>query len=81
MHHDFLELELPRYGRTPRQEEEQYLRSLISSTLAQVIFISKTKNDSFTSSDLTDAFHVDNSYIVPVVHASGGLWLLWNVTS
>lgn len=56
----------------------QYLRSLISSTLAQVIFISETKNDSFTSSDLTDAFHVDNSYIVPVVHASGGLWLLWN---
>lgn len=59
----------------------QYLRSLISSTLAQVIFISETKNDSFTSSDLTDAFHVDNSYIVPVIHASGGLWLLWNVTS
>lgn len=55
-----------------------YLCRIIASTNAQVTFISETKNDSLSVNDLNNAFCVDNSYIVPVVNTSGGLWLLWS---
>ncbi len=55
----------------------QHLQNLVRSTQAQVIFISETKNSSITTNDLSNAFPIDNSFVVPAVQSSGGLWLMW----
>lgn len=55
----------------------QHLQNLIRSPQAQVIFISETKNNVISNDDLTNAFPIDNSFVIPADHNSGGLWLMW----
>ena len=50
----------------------------MSSTHSQVTFISETRNSRITANDLTDHFHVSDSFVVPTIGLSGGLWLMWN---
>jgi len=56
----------------------QHLARLMSSTHSQVTFISETRNSRITANDLTDHFHVSDSFVVPAIGLSGGLWLMWN---
>lgn len=45
----------------------------MTSTNAQVIFISETRNTSISSTHLKNHFGVDKAYIVPAQGLSGGL--------
>ena len=56
----------------------QHLARLISSTHAQVTFISETRNSRVTADDLTDHFHMCNSFVAPAIGLSGGLWVMWS---
>lgn len=53
-----------------------HLARLMTSTKAQIIFISETRNANITSAKLKNHFNVDKAYIVPAQGLSGGLWLL-----
>uniref|UniRef100_J3M5K5 Endonuclease/exonuclease/phosphatase domain-containing protein n=1 Tax=Oryza brachyantha TaxID=4533 RepID=J3M5K5_ORYBR len=75
--HDFPSLELPRCGGAPRQNKMTYLRQLIRSTKAQVVFLSETHNSLISSDDISHNFHMVNSFVVPAQHTSGGLWIMW----
>ncbi|XP_040375969.1 uncharacterized protein LOC121053292 isoform X2 [Oryza brachyantha] len=54
-----------------------YLQWLIRSTCAQVIFLSETHNVSISSDEISHAFSMDDSFVVPAQHTTGGLWLMW----
>ena len=54
----------------------RHLARLISSTNAQVIFISETRNTRITKTELVNKFNLDNAYIISAEGLSGGLWLL-----
>lgn len=41
-----------------------------------MIFVSETKISVISSDDLTNAFPVDHSFVVPADRNSGGLWLM-----
>uniref|UniRef100_A0A0E0C2Y7 Uncharacterized protein n=1 Tax=Oryza meridionalis TaxID=40149 RepID=A0A0E0C2Y7_9ORYZ len=60
-----------------RSKKMQHLQNLIRSTQAHVIFVSETKISVISSDDLTNAFPVDHSFVVPADRNSGGLWLMW----
>lgn len=64
-------------GGSLRSSKMRHLQRLISCTKAKVIFISETKSNKFSISDLICNFHVHDSFIVPANGISGGLWLLW----
>lgn len=51
----------------------RHLARLISSTDAQVIFISETRNSRFNKKDLMNRFNLENAYIVSAEGLSGGL--------
>lgn len=55
----------------------QHLARLMSSTKAKEIFRSKTRNSKITASQLTNHFHIGDSFVVPAVGLSGGLWFMW----
>ena len=54
-----------------------YLANLMSSTKAQVCFVSETRSSKYTSSQLNNRFNIVDSLVVPSRGLSGGLWLLW----
>ena len=54
-----------------------YLAYLMSSTRAQVIFISETRTSRYSSNQLNNHFNIEDSIVVPSRGLSGGLWLLW----
>ena len=49
----------------------------MSSTKAQVTFISETRTSKITSSQLNSRFDSANSFVVPSEGLSRGLWILW----
>jgi len=51
----------------------RHLARLISSTDAQVIFISETRNSRFNKKDLMNRFNLENADIVSAEGLSGGL--------
>ena len=55
----------------------QHLARLISSTHAQLIFISETRNSKITAPQLVNCFGVFGSFVVPAIGLSGGLWVMW----
>jgi exonuclease III len=55
-----------------------YLSKLMYSTGAQVTFISEIRTSKYNSRQLNTRFNIADSFIVPSVGLSGGLWLLWN---
>ena len=65
-------------GRRLRSLKMQHLSRLISSTHAEVTFISETRNSSISADDLMNHFHMCNSFVVPALGLSGGLWVMWN---
>ena len=65
-------------GGSLRSRKMQHLARLMSSTHSQVTFISETRNSHITANDLTDHFHVSDSFVVLAIGLSGGLWLMWN---
>jgi hypothetical protein len=54
-----------------------YLANLMSSTRAQVIFVSETRTSRYSTSHLNNHFNIADSFVVPSRGLSGGLWLLW----
>jgi hypothetical protein len=54
-----------------------YLANLISSTRAQVCFVSETKSSRYSPSQLNNRFNIADNFVVPSRGLSGGLWLLW----
>jgi hypothetical protein len=54
-----------------------YLANLMSSTGAQLIFVSETRSSKCTSVQLNNHFNIADSYVVPSNGLSGGLWLMW----
>jgi hypothetical protein len=54
-----------------------YLARLMSSTRAQVIFVSETRTSKYRPAQLNNRFNVADSFVVPSQDLSGGLWLLW----
>uniref|UniRef100_A0ACD5X0L9 Uncharacterized protein n=1 Tax=Avena sativa TaxID=4498 RepID=A0ACD5X0L9_AVESA len=55
-----------------------YLAKLMSSTGAHVTFISEIRTSKYDSMHLNSRFNIADSFVVPSVGLSGGLWLLWN---
>jgi hypothetical protein len=55
-----------------------YLARLMNSTRAQVTFVSETRSSKITPVQLNVRFNIANSFVVPSVGLSGGLWLLWS---
>ncbi|KAJ1295849.1 hypothetical protein BS78_01G254300 [Paspalum vaginatum] len=60
-----------------RSPKMLHVARLISSTSAQVIFISETCKSKTKRSSLINNFSLSDAFIVPVDGLSGGLWLLW----
>lgn len=56
----------------------EFLHRLISSTGAQITFISETRTSRSNSSKLNNRFNIADSFVVPSIGLSCGLWLLWN---
>jgi hypothetical protein len=48
----------------------------MSSTNAQVIFVSETRSSTFSETAIKNRFNVDAVHVVPAHGQSGGLWLL-----
>lgn len=55
----------------------QYLANLMTSTGAQVTFMSEIRTSRYIASHLNSRFNSANSFVVPANGLSGGLWLLW----
>ncbi|GJN40476.1 hypothetical protein PR202_gb29691 [Eleusine coracana subsp. coracana] len=55
-----------------------HLARLITSTKAQVIFVSETRTSKISQSQLVNRFSVTDSHVVPATGQSRGLWLMWN---
>ncbi|KAJ1262464.1 hypothetical protein BS78_09G109700 [Paspalum vaginatum] len=64
-------------GESLRSPKMLHLTRLISSTSAQVIFISETRKSKTKRSTLINTFTLSDAFIVPADGLSGGLWLLW----
>uniref|UniRef100_A0ACD5WIG9 Uncharacterized protein n=1 Tax=Avena sativa TaxID=4498 RepID=A0ACD5WIG9_AVESA len=60
-----------------KSRKMDYLANLISSTSAQVCFVSETKSSKYSSSRLNGRFSIAGSFIVPSKGHSCGLWMLW----
>jgi hypothetical protein len=56
----------------------KHLARLLTSTKAQVCFISETRNLTITGTLLINQFNYSDTVVVPAQGQSGGLWLLWN---
>jgi hypothetical protein len=56
----------------------EYLARLMNSTSAHVIFVSETRSSRCTPLQLNTRFNVADSFVVPSIGLSGGLWLLWS---
>jgi hypothetical protein len=56
----------------------EFLDRLMLSTGAQITFISETRTSRYNSSQLNNRFNIVDSFVVPLIGLSGGLWLLWN---
>ncbi|GJN13559.1 hypothetical protein PR202_gb00276 [Eleusine coracana subsp. coracana] len=65
-------------GRSLSSPTATHLARLIASTKAQVIFVSETRSDKISRTQLINRFYVLDSHIVPARGQSGGLWLMWN---
>jgi endonuclease/exonuclease/phosphatase family metal-dependent hydrolase len=63
-------------GGSLRSATMTHLRRLLTSTKAQVCFISETRNASISRTSLVNHFNVD-AFVVPSQGQSGGLWLMW----
>jgi exonuclease III len=57
--------------------KKQFLRDLLTSTRADIAFISETKRSSGRSSEYLRIMPLQHSEIVPATGRSGGLWLMW----
>ncbi|KAJ1258358.1 hypothetical protein BS78_10G069200 [Paspalum vaginatum] len=64
-------------GRSLQNSKMQHLSRLVSSTQAQVIFVSETRNAKITATQLNNHFSVSDSFVVPSIGLSGGLWVMW----
>ena len=56
----------------------EYLAKLMNSTCAQVTFVSEIRTSRYSSSHLNSQFNNNDSFVVPSVGRSGGLWILWS---
>ena len=56
----------------------EYLAKLMNSTCAQVTFVSEIRTSRYSSSHLNSRFNNNDSFVVPSVGRSGGLWILWS---
>jgi hypothetical protein len=56
----------------------EYLAKMMRSTAAQVTFVSETRSSKCTTADLNARFNTHDSFVVPSVGLSGGLWLMWS---
>lgn len=61
-----------------RSTKMSYLANLMYSTKAQVTFVSEIRTSKYNFVQLNNHFNVADSFVVPSVGRSGGLWLLWN---
>jgi hypothetical protein len=61
-----------------KSRKMDYLANLMSSTRAQVCFISETRSSRYSSSQLNNRFSITDSFVVPSKGRSGGLWLIWS---
>ena len=64
-------------GGSLRSCKMKHLARLMSSTHAQVTFISETRNSRITANELNNHFLISDSFVVPAVGFSGGLWVMW----
>ena len=64
-------------GGSLRSRKMQHLARLMSSTHAQVTFVSETRTSRIHASQLSNHFQVSDSFVVPAVGLSGGLWVMW----
>uniref|UniRef100_A0ACD5Z7B9 Uncharacterized protein n=1 Tax=Avena sativa TaxID=4498 RepID=A0ACD5Z7B9_AVESA len=60
-----------------RSKKMGYLDNLMSSTKAQVTFVSEIRTSKYNSTQLNNRFNIADSFVVPSAGFSGGLWLLW----
>ncbi|GJN09889.1 hypothetical protein PR202_ga27938 [Eleusine coracana subsp. coracana] len=65
-------------GRSLNSPTANHLARLITSTKAQVIFVSETRTSKISKTQLINRFLVKDSHVVPATGQSGGLWLMWN---
>ena len=64
-------------GGSLRSCKMKHLARLMSSTHAQVTFILETRNSRITANELNNHFLISDSFVVPAVGFSGGLWVMW----
>ncbi|GJM87687.1 hypothetical protein PR202_ga03665 [Eleusine coracana subsp. coracana] len=64
-------------GRSLSSTTTSHLARLITSTHAQVIFVSETKSAHITKSQLISRYSLHDAHVVPAAGQSGGLWLMW----
>ena len=61
-----------------RSSKMTHLARLLTSTNAQVCFISETRNSTIKRTALANRFNYFDAFVVPAQGQSGGLWLIWN---
>lgn len=65
-------------GGSLRSPKMVHLTRLLTSTRAQVCFISETRNSSIKRSSIVNRFNASDALVVPSQGQSGGFWLFWN---
>jgi hypothetical protein len=53
----------------------EFLDRLMLSTGVQITFVSETRTSRYNSSQLNNRFNIADSFVVPSIGLSGGLWL------
>ena len=64
-------------GGSLRSSKMTHLARQITSTKAQVCFISETKSSTISRSSLINRFNASDALVIPALGHSGGLWLIW----
>ena len=65
-------------GRNLGSPKMNHLARMIASAKPQVIFISEIKSSKVSPANLAARFNIADAIVVPSLHRSGGLWLMWN---